>query len=177
MKGFHTYFRQNYVQAENGGAARFPITNWNHWESLERGWPRSNNYQEGYNRALGRQFHNEKPKFSLSLRIIKKQEEKVRDLVDKFGLAIPAPIRKRQAWIEEHLKLNQGTFGVDSASDEGLIAYLKRVDQVKSYRCRRIPLPDGYFVDEEEVDEGAEDAPYYGNNGEVEGDEDIAEDE
>ena len=141
MKGFHAYFKQNYVQAESGGAARFPISKWNHWESLERGWPRSNNYQEGYNRALGRQFHNEKPKFSLSLRIIKKQEEKVRELVDRFGLAIPAPIRKRQAWIEEHLKLNQGTFGVDSgqtraSSPTSSESIRSRATAVAAVRCQ-----------------------------------------
>jgi hypothetical protein len=65
----------------NIGLPRFPVSKWNVYESLANGWPRSNNYQEGYNRSLGRKFNNGKPAFSLSLRIIKKQEGQLKDLV------------------------------------------------------------------------------------------------
>jgi hypothetical protein len=77
---FVYYFKDNYVEKARTGS-RFPIAKWNHWDSMENGWPRSNNYQEGYNGGLGREFRKGKPKFSLSLRLIKKQEERVRELV------------------------------------------------------------------------------------------------
>jgi hypothetical protein len=57
---------------------RFPVSDWSCWEATKEGRPRTNNHNEGRNRANKRQFYRgAPPKLSFSLRIDRKEEHRI----------------------------------------------------------------------------------------------------
>jgi hypothetical protein len=85
--GLANYYRDNYVGKvvmRRGEPIvqdpRFVVTEWNCWDATLEGRARTNNFNEGKNRAHKRKhYRGASPKLSLSIRIDRAEENKVRN--------------------------------------------------------------------------------------------------
>ncbi|KAH7705955.1 hypothetical protein AAVH_26827 [Aphelenchoides avenae] len=96
----YNYFEKNYIRRFNALDAlvepRFPIATWNvHVAVLEDG-ARTNNSQEGWNRAFNQRFLRSKMKLSQFLLRLREEEEKVRLLIDRAFLNPADAFRQRR---------------------------------------------------------------------------------
>jgi hypothetical protein len=88
VSGFINYYRDNFAGksvVRNGvlmvEEPRFATADWNCWAATLEGRVRTNNYNEGKNRANKRQFYKgARPKLSFCIRIDRKEEDRLRNV-------------------------------------------------------------------------------------------------